>query len=139
MKERSKRPLLRPRYASNSRIFERRGDPWVTSREGMRDYNRNPETEDAERDFDHRFHHTGEVFGKPGIAKPKEEYRDPRPTIEDDASRRKASIVRRMNMRMTERAKTRIEVTATTRQFRTCPGCRSSKCIADSRCYGYLK
>lgn len=44
---------MKPRYSSNSGIFERRGDPWVSDKEGRAQYGRNLFTEDP--DFDRYF------------------------------------------------------------------------------------
>lgn len=128
---------LRPNYSTNSGIFEKRGDPWVSQREGVKDFQRNPETEDAELDFDRRFHNVG-GFG-PKIAKPKPEYHDPMPEAkDDDPERRKASIARRMQMRMNKRA-TVNEVIAPTQGFKPCAGCRAAQCVAHNRCFGALR
>lgn len=124
---------MRPRYSSNSGIFEKRGDPWSTEREGIRDFNRNPETENAEYDFDHRFHETGNAFGKPAVAPERREYRDPMPERINDAARRKASIARRMNAAIASHSKV-TEVLPPTRTFRPCGGCRSAACIRKGIC-----
>jgi hypothetical protein len=121
----------RPRYASNSRVFEKRGDPWVTRREGVKDFARNIETEDADRDFDHRFHNTG--FG-PKEAAPHPEHKAPRPAPkEDDFLRRKANIARRMNKSINARAPREI-ASAPVAVFRPCAGCRSAQCVAKGTC-----
>lgn len=93
-----------PKLSSNSKLFARRGDPWITNREGVKDYGRNPEAENPEYDFDHRFHHTGETFGKPSVAIPKEELREPKPTpsSKPDYARRKAALLMNMNKRIRE-------------------------------------
>jgi hypothetical protein len=81
-------------YSSLADIFARRGDPWVSDKEGMRDYGRNMETENAEYDFDHRFHNTGSAF-KPTVATPKPVHRDPVPSrnVEPDFAKRRANIL----------------------------------------------
>lgn len=43
--------FLKPRLSSSAGSFEKRGDKWVTNREGIRDYARNLDTENAERDW----------------------------------------------------------------------------------------
>lgn len=130
------RGTLRPKYSTNSGIFEKRGDPWVSQREAVKDFHRNLDTENAELDFDYRYHNTG--FG-PKAAKPKPEYRDPKPEPkEDDPARRKASIARRMQMRMNSRAPKAIEA-APARGFQTCAGCKMARCVRDSLCYGSLR
>lgn len=130
---------MRPRYTSNSGIFAKRGDPWVSRKEGVRDFNRNLETEDPEYDFDHRFHNAGNVIGKPTVAPQRPEYRDPMPTKGDDNARRKAAIARRMNARIAEHSRQTTVVDATYRPFRPCAGCRSARCIARSVCQNPLR
>jgi hypothetical protein len=44
---------MKPRYSSNSGIFERRGDPWVSEKEGVREYGRDLFSENP--DFDRYF------------------------------------------------------------------------------------
>lgn len=44
---------MKPRYSSNSQIFEQRGDPWVSEKEGIRDYGRDLFSENP--DFDRYF------------------------------------------------------------------------------------
>jgi hypothetical protein len=128
---------LRPNYSTNSGIFEKRGDPWVTTREGVKDFGRNIETEDAERDFAYR--HFDTAFG-PKPAKPHVEAKEQRPTkSDDDPERRKASIARRMQMAMNRRSAGTIKVDAPTRTFNPCPGCKAAQCIAQSRCFGALR
>lgn len=94
----------RSNYSSNANVFAKRGDPWLSRREGVEDYNRDPETEDAEYDFDHRFHHNRDALGKPRIAPVREPYRDPQgqPT-ENDIHRRVANI--RQKHRLARRAR----------------------------------
>lgn len=41
---------MKARYANNASIFERRGDPWVSSRDAKRDYGTNPLTDDPDMD-----------------------------------------------------------------------------------------
>lgn len=128
---------MRPRLSSNSGIFAKRGDPWVSRKEGERDFNRNLETEDPEYDFDHRFHEAGNVIGKPVVAQARPEYRDPPPDsagqAERDAARRKTSILRRMNSAINQSQQT-TSVGETFRSFRPCPGCRLARCISKSVC-----
>lgn len=127
---------FRPRYASNSGIFEKRGDPWVTRREGVRDFGRNLDTEDADRDFDHRFHDTG--FG-PKQAAPHPERTTERPAPrDDDFQRRKANIARRMNSSINARAPRAIN-SAPVQAFRTCVECRLAQCVKQGICLGALK
>lgn len=127
-------------FASNSDLFAKRGDPWITQREGIKDFGRNPETEDPEYDFDHRFHSTG-TFGKPSQAPKRVDHRDPLPDYDKeiaDIQRHKASISRRMQMRINRR-RAGTEVKEAVRAFRICDGCRSARCVRDAICYGALK
>lgn len=41
---------MKPKYHSNSDIFARRGNPWVSDREGREGYGRNVQTEDPDLD-----------------------------------------------------------------------------------------
>jgi hypothetical protein len=41
----------RPILSSSAGAFEKRGDKWVTDKEGVREYGRNLDTENAERDW----------------------------------------------------------------------------------------
>lgn len=127
-------------FASNSDLFAKRGNPWITQREAIKDFGRNPETEDAEFDFDHRFHTTG-TFGKACQAPKRVEHSDPKPNYNKeiaDIQRQKASIGRRMQMRINRR-QIGTEVKEAVRAFRICNGCRSARCIRDALCYGDLK
>jgi hypothetical protein len=45
-------------YATNASVFQKRGDPWVSEREGLSNYGRNLMTEDP--DFDRYFAKTSE-------------------------------------------------------------------------------
>jgi hypothetical protein len=92
-------------YSSNARLFAKRGDPWVSRKEGIKDFGRNPETEDAEFDFDHRFHKTGSAFGKPKPAEPRKVHKDPEPEprTEADWSVRRANFLRAMHSRINAR------------------------------------
>lgn len=124
---------MRPRYTSNAGIFAKRGDPWVSQREGVKDFLRNPETENPEYDFDHRFHHAGSVMGKPTVAPKRVEHHDPRPVKGDDPLRRKASIARRMNASIARHGKVEA-VQAVPHPFRACTGCRLAHCISKGIC-----
>lgn len=84
--------------SSSSGMFAKRGNPWITRKEGVKDFGRNPETEDAEYDFDHRFHETANAFGKPKEAPKKEEHKEDKPEpLPLDHPRRTANVLRRMN------------------------------------------
>lgn len=102
--ERAKGFMSKSGFSSNANVFAKRGDPWLSRREGVEDYSRDPETEDAEYDFDHRFHHSRDAIGKPRLAPKREPYRDPKgqPT-ENDIHRRVANI--RQKHRLARRAR----------------------------------
>lgn len=42
---------MKPTYASNASVFARRGNPWVSEREGREGYGRNLDTEDPDLDM----------------------------------------------------------------------------------------
>lgn len=127
-------------YSSMGRIFEQRGDPMVTQREAIRDYGRNPETEDPEYDFDHRFHKTGSSFGKPRQAVERVEHRDPVPVKqEDDSARRRANIMLVMRRKQREHANGLNRVAEAQRGFHPCPGCTRAVCIARRTCEVLVK
>jgi hypothetical protein len=46
----------KPHISSSAGAFARRGDPWVTDREGKRDYNRQVEVENPDMDADRQRH-----------------------------------------------------------------------------------
>lgn len=79
---------MKPKYSSNSGIFAKRGDPWVSEKQGQRDFGRNVETEDP--DFD------AQNFARK--AQPKPQYVDPKPKKNDepDYARRRAAIAYQM-------------------------------------------
>lgn len=69
----------RPHLSSASGIFARRGDPWVTEREGIEAYGRSPERENAERDW--QYLQTGDTkHTRARMAEPKVELKTPRRT-----------------------------------------------------------
>lgn len=124
------------RYSSNARIFERKGNPWVSRKEGEKDFGRNVETEDPEYDFDHRFHDTDRV-GKPRQALARPDYRDAIPAPkEDDFGRRKANALLKMRSDMRGHTRSTHKVEAVRHVFKPCPGCRHALCAARMRC-GY--
>lgn len=59
----------RPRLSSSAGAFEKRGDKWMTSREGILEYGRNLDTEDPERDWWFAYNgdtkHTRAYFANP--------------------------------------------------------------------------
>lgn len=76
---------------SNSSIFERRGDPWTSDKEGLRDYGRNLLTENADMDW----------FTRATKAKEKAKFVDPpRPPKKSDYHVRKVNIAHDLNMRL---------------------------------------
>lgn len=113
------------KYSSNASIFARRGDPWVSRKEGERDFQRNLETENP--DFD-RF-----VRAKP--VKERKPFIDPKPEpIERDYAREKTSIFMGMKARLEPRRQV-IEAKMPVNVFRPCPGCRKAICIAKGACF----
>lgn len=74
--------------SSMGRIFEERGDPLVTFREGVKDYGRNLLTEDPDRD---RYLVAAKALFKPKYVDPPSKER------KADAASRLANIGRRMN------------------------------------------
>lgn len=135
-KRRSPREKMvkRPRYSSNAGIFEKRGNPWVSRREGETKFGRNLETEDAEYDFDHRYHQT-ETVGKPRMAEPRPVYRDPvrTPKVADFATR-KANALRKMRNDMNARSHNMVSVSPHSYTFKPCPDCRHASCATKMRC-----
>src|SRR4051812_29905810 len=90
--------MAKERYSSSSRIFERRGDPWLSDKERVRDYNRDPEAEDPEYDYSHRFHHSQNAVGKPREAPPRPEVPTPEGKArERDYALRGAQILAKHN------------------------------------------
>ena len=55
---------FKPQMPSSSGAFARRGDPWVTKREGERDYNRQVEIENPDMDADRQRHARISMFSK---------------------------------------------------------------------------
>jgi hypothetical protein len=99
-----------PRYTSNSGLFSKRGDPWITNREGIKDFGRNPDTEDAEYDFDHRFHETGNTFGKPRMAEPRlPDFSQPPTPKDTSVQRRVASQLSAMHSRQARQARDEVK------------------------------
>lgn len=95
---------MKGRYSTSAGVFAKRGDPWVTHKEAVRDFGRDPENEDPDFDFDYRFHHSANALGRPKEAEPRPEHQDPKgqPAVADLA-RRVANI--RMAYRTKERAR----------------------------------
>jgi hypothetical protein len=54
----------RPVMSSSAGMFARKGDPWVTGREGERDYNRQVEVENPDMDADRQRHERISRFSK---------------------------------------------------------------------------
>lgn len=55
---------FKPHMPSSSGAFARRGDPWVTKREGERDFNRQVEIENPDMDADRQRHARISMFSK---------------------------------------------------------------------------
>lgn len=73
-----------PVIASSSSLFAKRGDPWLTEREAIKDFERDILTENP--DFDQ--------FAAASVAKPKAAfYQEPGKPIENDFSRRAANFM----------------------------------------------
>lgn len=75
------------RLASNASIFERRGDPWVSDKDAVRDFGRHPLTEDPDMDQFTRASRSrppdesrakSSIFGKATKPKPSESLTDER-------------------------------------------------------------
>lgn len=88
--------MTQPKMRSNSSIFERRGDPWVTDRNGREDFGRNLETENPEMDQYTRASRARERFDM-GSEK--------RSTPGDLDLRRRVNILARMHREMREASK----------------------------------
>lgn len=130
---------MKPRYSSNSGMFAKRGDPWISRKEGIKDFGRNPDVEDAEYDFDHRFHTTeGLSFGKPLVAPKREEHFDPIPkkSTEPDYARLKANALVRMHQSLRGSQPRMVKVAPRAAAFRACAGCRKALCISRGHCQG---
>lgn len=125
--------MARGRYSSSSRIFERRGDPWLSDRERVKDFQREPETENPDYDFDHRFHYSRNAKGKPKTVEPQKEVKTVRrePQTEADFARRGANILRKLHA---SNSAVRVEARETVQRFKPCPGCRKALCAARMRC-----
>jgi hypothetical protein len=112
---------FKPVMSSSSNIFARRGDPWITEREGVRDFNRTREIENPDADADRQRHFkqaTGKVdfsgkltvltdnpemdqFTQASKAQPRPTYRDwhkkPDVVVEVSKRRRLTNICLKMN------------------------------------------
>lgn len=122
-------------YSSNSGIFAKRGDPWVSRREGIRDFRRDPDNENPDYDFDHRYHGTGNIIGRPIVAPPRPICRDPVPEKKrTDTARTTASICRRMNAAIHRHEEGFAVGEAPSRVFKPCGGCRSAFCVRQGVC-----
>lgn len=111
---------MKPKYSSSARIFARRGDPWVSEREGREKFGRNIESENP--DFDQYF------AGKAGT---KEAYIDPKPEQRGrDYARLKVNAIRTVRNRKIGVT----DVKETINFFKPCPGCRKASCIHKGIC-----
>jgi hypothetical protein len=104
-----------PKLSSSSRIFEKRGDPWVSQKEACKEFERTPETEDAEYDFDHRYHSVdlGGLHPTVAPARPEAEIikqvkAAPETTVEPDYATRIANV--RMQYRKKERGRETVRI-----------------------------
>lgn len=115
-----------PKYSTNSGIFAKRGDPWVSERQGLEDFGRVLATENP--DFD------AAVRAK--RVEKKERYVDPKPPgkPKEDFARRKANIIATMRRELREAENNVVEVAATRHVFKPCTGCRKASCIAKGSC-----
>jgi hypothetical protein len=120
--------VVRARYSSNSSMFAKRGDPWVSRREGERLFGRNLETENPELD----------QFTRARKAEPKPKFIDPKPErrTEADFARQKANALRAMHRDMNGASRHIVKMDAAPRLFKPCDGCRMAKCIAAGSCKG---
>jgi hypothetical protein len=77
---------LKGRVSSNSDLFAKRGDPWVTRKQGENEFGRNLDSENPELD---------QFFAS--FAVPKPEYKEPPPLgkVTADYARRKMNILTR--------------------------------------------
>lgn len=83
---------MKPRLSSSASIFARKGNPWVSDKEGRKDFGRNLDTEEPELD----------QFTRARKAEPKKAFVDPVPEKPvADFHKRKANICRRMNATIT--------------------------------------
>lgn len=117
--------MSKSNYSSNSRIFARRGDPWISRREGESQFGRNLETEEPELD---QFLRAKKAPERPKYVDP------PAPGISDTFAKRKAEIVRKMNVEMRAVSHRTVELNEARISFRPCPSCRAAACIAKNAC-----
>jgi hypothetical protein len=125
----------RYRYSSSARIFEQRGDPWLTDKEQRKDFQRDPEAENPDYDFDHRFHYTQNAKGKPKTVAP----RNDGPNVisrgnadaAPDFSKRGANLLAKLHR---QNAAVRVQANEKPQRFVLCAGCRKALCAARGRC-----
>lgn len=114
-------------YSSNSGIFAKRGDPWVSGREGREKFGRNVETENPDLD----------QFTRARKAEPKPKFVDPpKPAkpAEGSFSQRKANILAVMHKSIRVETNRHHEVKAAERNFKACTGCKKAACVAKGFC-----
>jgi DNA-directed RNA polymerase subunit L len=128
--------MKKPRLTTSADVFRRQGNPWVSRREGIADFGRNPDTEDAEYDFSHRFSQTGGTFGKPTPAKVRVETVTPRPVkAEATIKEQKQKILARMNQNMAKHTRVvKVPEGRASLMFHPCGGCRKAACIHKGMC-----
>lgn len=117
---------MKKRYASNASLFAKRGDPWVSRKEGEKDFNRNLETENP--DYDRYF--------RAKAPKERQPYVDPKPERKRDYIREKQKIVKEIQDIVAPKPRHVKEARMASVVFRPCPGCRKAICIAKSVCIG---
>jgi hypothetical protein len=120
---------LKPRMSSSSTSFARRGDPWISDKEGLRDFGRNLDTENPDMD----------MFTKARKAEPKSIFKDsPRVELGNDFHKRKAKISFAMNQKLVKLRKGANVVPDLKQHFKLCFGCNHSvQCIAVGKCIGF--
>ncbi len=80
------------KMSSSAGVFAKRGDPWVTEREGTKGFGRNLETENPDVD---QFFYAKKAKEKPVYVDPK-----PERSAEADFHRRKVNIARKLNKKL---------------------------------------
>lgn len=119
---------MKPKYSTNSGVFAKRGDPWVSDRQGLEEFGRVLETEDP--DFD------AMVRAKKAV--PKAPYVDPKPAPRvNDFQRQKTNAILAMRRNIRQAENNPVSIEAANRPFRPCPGCRKAVCIAKGACQAF--
>lgn len=124
-----------PATGSMGRMFERRGDPMVTRREGENNFGRVLDTENTERDWWYLYSGEGQ-HTRARFAEEKKQHVDPpgQKIIADD-KRKIALILYQMNRKL-KKGKATIAAESKLRPFRLCAGChQETKCIKHGLCH----